>query len=242
MRNSSTPEDGIRLLAYLLWAGRKSKGCLRPLSTAAVAAVCLLSFTIAGGFSSYISTAIGDEVLIKSSNCGRMDAGPGIFETPSVVNSYISERLSNAANYAQQCYSTSGGGGLLNCGRFITKQIVSSIDRNAPCPFHDELCLDASSNLRIDSGYLSSHDHFGLNAPPDQRVLWRNVYHCAPLVTAGYTSLKNTSFGEAILYHYGNITISEVFDYVYAARSLDDQYSFPISNSSVVSYSNFDLQ
>ncbi|KAI0418902.1 hypothetical protein F5X98DRAFT_362848 [Xylaria grammica] len=242
LRNSSTPEDGIQLLANTLWVCKSSTGRFRLLSTATLATVCIFSFTIAGGFSSYISTGIGNEVLIKSMNCGQADELWGLIQSPS-TKAYLAEQTNSAASYAQQCYSSGGGGGLLDCGRFVKKEIIGNIDKNAPCPFGNNICRNGSSNLRIDSGYLSSHDHFGLNSPPDERILWRNVYHCAPIVTTGYTSQSNTSFGEATLYHYGNITIlTGVEDYVYAAKSLEAQYSFSLSNSSAVSYSNLDLQ
>ncbi|KAI8947772.1 hypothetical protein F4801DRAFT_605164 [Xylaria longipes] len=243
LRNSSTPEEGIQLLSNVLWASKTSIGRSRPLSTVAVAIVCIFSFTIAGGFSSYISTAIGDEVLVKSMNCGQMPREL-LHDHEPVLNAWGAEQTNSAANYAQQCYSNGGGGGgLLECSRFVKKQIIGNIDRKAACPFHTNLCRNRSSNLRIDSGYLSSHDHFGLNSPPDQRILLRNVYHCAPMVTKGYTSQSNTSFGEATLYHYGNFTSPiGVQDYVYAAKSLQTQYSFTISNSSLVSYSNFAIQ
>ncbi|KAJ8127132.1 hypothetical protein O1611_g6506 [Lasiodiplodia mahajangana] len=242
LRNSSTPEDGIRLLAYLLWANRNSTGRYRPLSTAAVAAICTISFTIAGGFSSRISTSIGDEVLIKSMNCGQFITESTAFGNVR-TDAYLADQLNNAANYAQQCYST-GSGSLLDCNRFVKKQIIGDIDRNAPCPFENVLCRSNSSNLRIDSGYLSSHDHFGINTPPDQRLLWRNVYHCAPLTTTGFTSQRNISFESASLYyHYGNSSgPTGLDDFVYAAKSLEAQYSFTLSNLSVVTYANFDLQ
>ncbi|KAJ2991353.1 hypothetical protein NUW58_g2542 [Xylaria curta] len=241
LRNSSTPEDGVRLLTYILWAGKKSTGRLRPLFTAVVATICVLSFTIAGGFSSYISTSIGDEVLINSMNCGQTLKGLSPDQHPR-AQAYLAEHIDSAANYAHQCYS-SGGGGLLDCSRFVKQQIIGDIDRNAVCPFRDDLCRRRHSNLRIDSGLLSSHDHFGLNSPPDERILWRNVYHCAPIVTTGYTSQSNTSFGEATLYHYGNHTGPDgIQDYIYAAKSLDAQYSLPLSNSSISDYVNFDLQ
>ncbi|KAI0429645.1 hypothetical protein F5Y09DRAFT_356792 [Xylaria sp. FL1042] len=240
LRNSSAPEDGILLLTHVLRAGKGSTGRFRPLSTAVVATVCIVSFAIASGFSSSISTAIGDEVLIKSINCGSMPAKLLPTEIP-LTFAYHAQKNNAAANYAQQCYS-GGGEGLLDCGRFVTKQIVGNVNINATCPFGNGICRNNSSNIRIDSGYLSSHDHFGLNAPPDHRILWRNVYHCAPLITKDYTSQINASFGEATIYRYGSSTSSTKYgDYIYAAKSLDAQYSFVQSNSSVVSYSNFDI-
>ncbi|KAI0531672.1 hypothetical protein GGR58DRAFT_524197 [Xylaria digitata] len=242
LRNSSTPEDGIRLLSYVLWVSKNSTGLFLPLSTTAVATICNFSFTVAGGFSSYISTGIRDEVLIKSMNCGGVFFAGEIIGSPS-SEAYFAERVNSAANYAQQCYSENGGG-LLDCNRLVTKKIVGNVDRHAACPFHSGLCRHPSSNIRIDSSCLSSYDHFGLNTPPDQRLWWRNVYHCAPMVTTGYTSQINTSFGESTVYHYGNDTdpTRGARDYMYAAKSLETQYSFIQSNSSVVYYANFDIQ
>ncbi|KAI1113791.1 hypothetical protein F5Y14DRAFT_199635 [Nemania sp. NC0429] len=243
LRNASNPEDGILLLTDAVRVAKGLKGRFCPLSTAAVATVCIFSFTIAGGISSYISTAIGDEVLIKSMNCGRMSIGSwiSVLQNP-YATAYAAEQLNSAANYAQQCY-LSGGGGLLDCGRFVMKQIIGNIDRNASCPFHHDLCRNPSLNIRIDSGYLSSHDHFGLNSPPDERILWRNVFNCAPLVTTGYTSQSNTSLGETTRYHYGNTTgPTGVLDYIYATKSVEAQYLAALSNDSVIGYSNFDIQ
>ncbi|KAI3320102.1 hypothetical protein HD806DRAFT_547610 [Xylariaceae sp. AK1471] len=168
LRNVSSAEDGIVLLLKIMWANRRSRRGLRPLVTVLVAAFCVAVFTVAGGYSSRISTAIGNEVLIK------------------------------------KCYLNSTAS-LLECARFVTKKIVGSIDEKAPCPFKDVLCRANSANLRIDTGFLSSHDHLGLNTPADRRILWRNVLHCGPLATKDFTSQKNTSFGEATLYHYGSI-------------------------------------
>ncbi|KAI0509524.1 hypothetical protein F5B22DRAFT_638000 [Xylaria bambusicola] len=239
LRNSSNPEDGLRLITYVLRANKKSSGRVFPIFTAVIATICVLSFTVAGGFSSYISTAVGTEVLVKSISCGIYPA-IHLFdaENPS-IGAYHADHISNAANYAQQCYSNDSGG-VLDCGRFVTKQIAGKIDKKAACPFRDDICRNASSNIRIDSDYLSSHDHFGLNTPPNNRLLWRYVYHCAPLVTEGYTSHINTSIGQATVYHYGNITgVDGDLDYIQVVKSLEAQN---LANEFIVGYSNFDLQ
>ncbi|KAI0201419.1 hypothetical protein F4808DRAFT_469726 [Astrocystis sublimbata] len=242
IRNASTPEDGILLLANIIRGGKGSKGRFRPLSTTAVATICIIAFTIASGYSSSVSTAIGDEVLIQSANCGQSVVGERDFYVRNFFSgAYRARQINSAANYAQQCYSSDGG--LLDCDRFVEKQIVGHVDRYAECPFQNDICRSRSSNIRIDSGYLSSHDTFGLNSPPGHRVFWRNVYHCAPLVTTGYTSKKNTSFGEATLYHYGNTTGPlGAQDYIFAAKSIKDQYAFAFSDASIVDYSILDIQ
>lgn len=68
LRNSSSPEHGIRLLLQLLLTGRRSKKPFGPVFAAFLAVSCIGAFTVAGGFSSSISIAIGNKVLLKSIN------------------------------------------------------------------------------------------------------------------------------------------------------------------------------
>lgn len=186
LRNSSTPEEGILQLVRLIWANRERGDRLAPLFIAVVAAVCIAAFAIAGGLSSQISTAVGTEVLIQSLNCG--------YNVPGILNSSnpdgpISEiqqffarvpnragKIKTAANYAQQCYSNNTAG-LVDCGRFVRKKLDSIIDDRATCPFQEKMCRSNSTNLRIDSGYIDSHNDLGHNYPAEDRFLARSVIH-----------------------------------------------------------------
>ncbi|KAJ2981336.1 hypothetical protein NUW58_g6714 [Xylaria curta] len=244
LRNSSSPESGIQMLLWLLWANRRSKGGFRPLPAAVVAFVCVSIFTVAGGFSSQISTAIGNEVLIKSSNCGYTPM-PGVLNNPFFTRQLANRAITTnaAANYAQQCYSNDKTG-LLDCGRFITKKVENSkINIQASCPFRNNICRNESTNLLIDSGYIDSHDILGLNAPPNERILLRNVLHCAPLTTTGFAREANTSVGMRTLYHYGNQTSGngEEVDYIHAAPSVESQYAVTKSNDIITVYGNYAL-
>src|SRR5437868_960868 len=72
LRNSTSPESGLVAFLRLIWAWRPSErrrlaSVLPPLLTASF---CVIAFTVAGVFSSMISTSTGDDGLIKSSNCG----------------------------------------------------------------------------------------------------------------------------------------------------------------------------
>jgi hypothetical protein len=240
-RNSSSPENGIQTLLSLLWANRCSKGWLRPLPAAIVGTVCIGIFTVAGGFSSQISTAVGNEVLIKPLNCG--------VTLPSAVDNSLffnltakrATTINSAANYAQQCYSNDNTR-LLDCNRFITKKLNKQLDTQASCPFKNHLCRTESANLRIDSGYLDSHEAFGLNAPPNERFLFKNVLHCAPLKTAGFTYEKNTSLGRYTFYEYGRFK-DNTFEtsYVHAAASIKSQYALSVSDDVTVTNSNYAL-
>ena len=106
--NSTTPESGLLSLLHLLWAWRRSstKDFSLFASLAFVAFFLEVTFIVAASFSSAISTAIGDEVLLKSVNCGIPWDGPSAtrsIETEVVQNRYTAEYLNDAANYAQQC-------------------------------------------------------------------------------------------------------------------------------------------
>lgn len=235
-RNSSSPENGIQVLLQLLWANRRSKGRSRPLLSVLVSILFISVFTVAGGFSSQISTIVGNEVLIKSSNCGytKRELDDSVrFQ----VLAYEAAKISNAANYAQQCYKVNDTG-FLGCGRFVTKRVGKQVDTEAGCPFADHLCRKESANLRIDSGYIDSHTILGLNAPLDERILFRSVLHCAPLTTTGYTDEKNTSLGTLTLYHYGSIIGTGEMDYVHAARSVESQYVVAKTNDIIVTNVN----
>ncbi|KAI0196351.1 hypothetical protein F4808DRAFT_474356 [Astrocystis sublimbata] len=249
LRNTSTAEDGIWLLLPLAWANRRSKiPHLRPLSTAAVAVLCTVSFTIAGGYSSRASIAIGDEVLIQSANCGYRSSA-SFTQRTGAANSYFGDRIDDAARYAAQCYSNSSksAAGTTVCDQLTLRSILAHIDTQAPCPFDDTMCRDTSNNLRIDSGLLDSHAHFGLNSPPGERVKLRSILHCAPIITEGYTSLYFNEFPDksldgSTLYHYGGYPFAQRKDYAYLARPLREQYAAMFSNDSTITYSNFDLQ
>ncbi|KAI0549858.1 hypothetical protein F4679DRAFT_544902 [Xylaria curta] len=241
LRNTWSPEESIRLLLKLLWANRYSRRISRPISTTLIAASCLATFIVAGGFSSKISTALGDEVLIKSLNCGYPPAQPVLVDIPA-VDSYLAEKVSNAANYAQQCYANNTTG-LLDCGRFTKTQLPGDKNERATCPFKNNICRDNFANIRIDSGFLDSHTHLGLNTPPNRRIRWRTILHCAPLATEGFTTIRNASFGVSTVYHYGNISVPDgQRDYIFAAKSLQSQYSYGLSPDSMLNYGNFDLQ
>ena len=67
-------------------------------------------------------------------------------------------------------------------------------DARAPCPFGPGQCRANYTNLVLDTGLLDSHQHFGINGPPEERLKYRKVLRCALLVTEGYKVVYNQSF------------------------------------------------
>jgi hypothetical protein len=204
LRNSSSPESGIISLIRLVWTWRKSchQHLRRLILTISAAAVTISAFIIAGGFSSFISSAMGDTILIDSANCGYI-VWPNDSASTGRVLELHSERLSNAANYAQQCYTTTSSG-ILGCARFVTDRLSWDEDNNAPCPFAEGMCRTNDSNIRLDTGLINVNRALGLNLPANEGIAFRRVFSCAPLVTDGYTSLEQTMHGDIVSYHHGH--------------------------------------
>ena len=247
LRNtSSTPASTIWTLSSLAWAWRRSKSrrhlVSRVFPPLVAALLSLAAFALAGGFSSLISesSGIGDEVLIDGSNCGIVNYRRLKSFNESIATTGAkdrSRRLSNAAHYAQQCYygdrDEEAAAGVFDCNSFVVPRIpVSKIVTNASCPFANGICRSESSNLLLDSGYIDSHKHLGMNAPKDKRVLFRQVTQCAPLRTDGYTSNFTSPEGlNYTMYHYGEgvnggglSTEAYTLNWTMMAPSIETQY------------------
>ena len=212
------------------WRSRAVSPFRRLLPILSLAILCICAFAVAGGFSTQITSAIGNEVLVVGNNCAIFN--PDALKTANSTGitrwaAYKTQLLSSAANYAQQCYSVSTSS-FLGCSTLVRKRLSVQIDRNASCPFKDSICRTADGNLVLDTGYLDSHYDFGLNAPASNRFLFRQVIRCAPLVTEGYKSRYLTKSGDSYtLYHYGDLetmnkTWGATYSYTNQYPDIDD--------------------
>lgn len=73
-----------------------------------------------------------------------------------------------------------------NCNVYVQERLPLLSDRNASCPFKDGICKAEFDNIRLDTGYMNSHQDLGLNAPLQERFSLRLTSHCAPLKTVGF--------------------------------------------------------
>lgn len=209
LRNSSSPDSGLVSLVSLLWAWRKSanQNSSRLLPVILFAICCISAFTIAGGFSSQISSAPGDEVLINGNQCGIAYWPNSTIEGAANTKPFsrASSRFNDAANYAQQCYSSTSSG-LLDCDKFVVKNLPTAITKNdSSCPFQGNICRSNKTNLLLDTGYIDSNNELGLNYPENQRFRFRYVLQCAPLITQGYTSRVTIGNTTWVRYNYGSL-------------------------------------
>ncbi|KAI8631353.1 hypothetical protein F5Y19DRAFT_483195 [Xylariaceae sp. FL1651] len=190
LRNSTAPEASLWNIVQMLWAWRSARSTrlLSLLPTILLAITTIAAFTAAGGFSSSISTAVGDEVLIRSPDCGIISTPNQTVEDQTIIDTYLAERLNDAENYAQQCYEASTTSAM-GCNKFVVSHLPTALANNsASCPFQQRICRNQHSNLRLDTGYVDGNSALGLNTPNDQSFAWRYVLHCAPLETEGYTT------------------------------------------------------
>lgn len=191
LRNSPSADSAFITFVGVCWAWRHtSERVFRRLYVLFLLSVlCSATFIIAGGFSSRISTSVGTEVLLRGSACGSLllgsISGPDVENAVAAAGAWKSQTIKNAFNYATQCYDSSPSSPGTSCLTFVRPQLPGKENKSAACPFQDSVCRDTSANLLLDSGYMDSHLDFGLNTPPDQRILIRNVLHCAPLATDG---------------------------------------------------------
>ena len=204
------------------------------------AALFISAFTAAGGFSSRISSGVGNAVLLDGSGCGLidLDANALTIEEVDVLYPELAQSTEDAANYAQQCYSKDRSG-MLDCTSFVKDHLPSTSEAQAPCPFTGDICRSSSSNLRLDTGLLDSNDFFGINAPDGQHILYRNVLHCAPLITEPFAENMSTSFDNYTTYSYGHDAFGK--NYTYQAETLEGQYSREADNPSRAAGANFIL-
>lgn len=165
-----------------------------------MASACIAAFVTAGGYSSRMSTFVGDEVLINGENCGLITADAGPADNPA--GAWRAKITATAHNYAQQCYientTTSA-----ECTKFIVPRLQALKIDSSPCPFDSDICRSNSSNLVLDSGYMDSHHDFGINSAPEERILMRNRIECAPLKTEGHEGSSQIDGINYASYYYG---------------------------------------
>jgi hypothetical protein len=71
----------------------------------------------------------------------------------------------------------------------------------------------------MDTGLLKSHADFGINAPLQNRVLFRRVATCAPIVVAPFAEIRNYSIVGPILYVNAEPFLGQNWTFSYILRS-----------------------
>ncbi|KAM7192649.1 hypothetical protein V8F33_008260 [Rhypophila sp. PSN 637] len=206
-----------------------------------IALLNLSLWPIAALFSSQVARA-DYPVLVSSPNCGHyIDMDMNSSDTQTIplahrINTREAAMTRTADEYTQTChrddffFQTTGHNDSTTpssplCRQFTTVRIPWRSDTNASCPFEQKMCLIGTA-FGMDTGYLDSHDVFGINTPPDQRILYRQKCVCSSLIEdePGHVGrIRGIERGEEmILYYYGgdDSTIDVTFRVsTYAQRS-----------------------
>ena len=207
LRNSATDITGLwhSLQVNWFWRHKADTTFKRMLPLVALCFVNIAIFGVAGVFSSQVSSAAGNEVLVSSPNCGYLNYMAD--NTTAYYNRwfapYRTETTVLGASYARQCYQTNANSG--SCRTFIRPNISTTLS-TAACPFNDICMASGDMALVLDTGHIDSHFDLGLNAPPKDRLTVRKVTTCAPVTTVGYSRPfhpTNSTADDYIAYYYG---------------------------------------
>ncbi|KAF2107522.1 hypothetical protein BDV96DRAFT_506035 [Lophiotrema nucula] len=236
LRNSDTAQDGAwrMFMSLLAWRSgqRASRPFMRLLPLIFFALFTAAAFGIASIFSSRVTTDTLNEVLLTGEKCGAIDPYKpnDTSKILTLIMPHNAKLSSSSLNYGLQCYTNSTNTD--GCNLYIKPQLPLKSNRGIACPFGDDICVLPNDNLMMDTGYLDSLEHFGLNTAPDERFQLRLTHTCAVIKTEGYTETFNdTQFGPIVRYLYGGM--------VYNDGALGDgdmngtrwTYEIPINNS-----------
>ena len=139
--------------------------------------------------------AASGESLILGGNCGFSNL-TRIQMSPSLSNLKQKQDTITAATYARNCYGVDPKPP--QCKRFTRPEITWTSKSNVPCPFDSTLCkVNQSTGYSMDTGYIDSLD-LGINAAPQDRLLFRKATTCAPLMAKKLAKLVNETdeFGQ----------------------------------------------
>lgn len=247
LRNSSTPLDAALSLWTITWTWRKKVNVWHLAPLIALAMLIGLALTAAGVFSSRISSSTGNEVLLNGKDCGWIS--PNNLSNQDVrrqYGPYISQLQQSALQRAQQCYSPGSRATVESCPTFVKANLPFTMTRNASCPFQEQICQNSSANLIVDTGYLNSHDDFGINAPLSERALFRTKVHCAPLKTEEYSELVNVTLADSKQFNFKIGNSTKVMQYYYGTTlptsfhlSENLTYQYPVTSPGGLGLTDF---
>ena len=198
LRNSGSALGASWEFLNLGWPWRKvaSSGFLRVVLLALIAVLHAAGWGLAGVFSSRVTQVPGDEVLIRSPNCGiyqgQKDLSPtadGVFFQSQNLNATV-----QASTYTRLCYGATSR--KETCDQYTVPRVPWKSNANATCPFDPEFCIfnGTAAAFEMDTGVMDAHEVFGINTPLSERVGYRKVSTCAPLrIPKAFSQLVNNT-------------------------------------------------
>ncbi|KAF2013507.1 hypothetical protein BU24DRAFT_434533 [Aaosphaeria arxii CBS 175.79] len=199
LRNTPSPGIASWQLIWLIppWSKVTSRSFLRTFPLILVALLNLSVFLTAGILVAEVTRTAGTDVLVRSGSCGTWllgDTDLVLGPSTKVLNDTIS-----AAAYARACYG--GQSETLECNQYVKQALPFTTElknQSEACPFEDGMCLIRSPVYILDTGNLSSHEHFGINAKTQDRVTYRRKTICAPIKTKDFIDSFNCTDAKRI--------------------------------------------
>lgn len=152
-----------------------------------VAILSFLGWSATQLFVSLIWSSPGNQFLINNAFCGLF--------TPSLERWSLvkSQRLNAASAYVGQCpYERYNAP---ECGMLPVPAVNWTIE-DVPCPFPDpDFCvLTNSTPMRIQTEFINSNTHLGVNNKFKDSVEYRKVATCSPVQTVGVLESNGLTF------------------------------------------------
>lgn len=232
-RNTDSPVGASWQLVQLTWYWRSNatRYLMRTIPLAGLALLNLVLFGVAAVFSSHVAKASGNEILLRSPNCGFVNlTGLGSAANTVAYDTMDLNDTLTAAAYERACYNDANSP--LQCGSFIQGQLRRTSKRNVPCPFSPEMCLLGDMTAyEMDTGLIDSHTALGINAPMKDRLQYRKVTVCSPLQTKGYritindTDINSPTYNDTLIqFFYGPFGGNYTYEYNKASLRVNNDY------------------
>lgn len=232
-RNSDSPVGASWQLMQLTWYWRNNatRYLIRTIPLAGLALLNLVLFGVAAVLSSHAAKPSGNEILIRSPNCGFMNltdpssaAGTAAYDTMDLNDTLT------AAAYERACYNNAESP--LQCGSFIQGQLRWTSKRNVSCPFSPEMCLLGDMTAyEMDTGLIDSQYALGINAPMRDRLQYRKVTVCSPIHTKDYriiindTNIDSPTYNDTLIqFFYGPFVGNYTYQYNKASLRVNNGY------------------
>ncbi|KAF7192392.1 hypothetical protein HII31_06424 [Pseudocercospora fuligena] len=244
--------ESVKMLA--VWSHRNQwrmhARCVMP---AILGLTFALATVAAGIFSSSIVNIADLPVLVRSSSCKMFNTTANLVGDDCSEGAIFHRTYRDAvASYNRQCYV--GQRVPSQCHSYVVPRIDVQTTP-ADCPFQESICSKEQA-IVLDTGYLDSHNTFGFNAPPEDRVQFRRRATCVPLNVQDYASLVNADdvdfqkyFHRAPLgdeqiwrFHYGDNPIADLDGNITALYSTTvANATFSYTAQGVTAYSEPDM-
>ncbi|KAL8394281.1 hypothetical protein RB595_002301 [Gaeumannomyces hyphopodioides] len=165
LRNTTTAAATAWTSVKLAWVWRgNSHGVVGGSAALVSVAVSFVALLAAASLLSSKIQLVGSDVLLSERGCGWTNtADTPIFHAKTSFSAWLFNR---AERYSVSCYSPEAANGLETgaCGGFPanTIPVTTSI---VPCPFGKAICAQSDA-FQLDSGFIDSNHHLGVNSPP----------------------------------------------------------------------------